>query len=171
MFSFQPPLDDCGKNPPIFNSAVEPICIVTRACGQKQPNVFYNDPGFSDQLYNFDVILHSIDRGCNLCKRKHPAPTLNNVDPTFLSIYNEAKHGQKLHSKLNILHLDKLLKPLSIVLFKIIGLCLMIRASSSLLGITHASLVQALSVLLRANALLPSKNWITSGRSTMVNGF
>jgi hypothetical protein len=54
-----------------------------------------------------DTIIHSIHGGCILCKRKHPAPSLDNVDPAFFSVYNDAKHGNKLHSKLNLSHLNK----------------------------------------------------------------
>ena len=35
------------------------------------------------------------------------APALNVVDPAFLSIYDKAKHGQKLRSELDLSHLDK----------------------------------------------------------------
>ena len=102
-----PPLADCGKNPPTFHPSTEPIRVATRTRGRKRQNVLYDNRGFPDQSHNFDVILHSIHGGCVLCKRKHPAPSLDDVDPAFLSIYNEAKHGQKLHSELNLSHLDK----------------------------------------------------------------
>jgi hypothetical protein len=32
---------------------------------------------------------------------------LDDVDPAFLSIYDEAKHGSELRSELNLSHLDK----------------------------------------------------------------
>ena len=35
------------------------------------------------------------------------APALDVVDPAILSIYDEAKHGQKLRSELDLSHLDK----------------------------------------------------------------
>ena len=36
-----------------------------------------------------DVILHIIHGGCVLCKHKYPAPAFDDVDPAFLSIYDE----------------------------------------------------------------------------------
>ena len=104
---FWPPPADCGKNPPTFHPSPKPIRVVERTCGQKGPNVFYDNRGFPDQSHDFDVILHIIHGGCVLCKRKHPAPALDDVDPAFLSIYDKAKHGPKLNSELDLSHLDK----------------------------------------------------------------
>ena len=113
----RPPPDDCGENPPSFHPSPEPIRVVTRKRGRKRPNVFYDDRGFPDQSHDFDVILHSIHGGCVLRKLKHPAPALDNVDPAFLSIYDEAKHGQKLRSELDLSHLDK---PTQILVYRLI---------------------------------------------------
>ncbi len=103
----QPPPEDCGDSPPTFSPSVEPIRVATRSRGRKRPNVFYDDRGFPDQSHNFDVILHSIHGGSVLRKHKHPAPALDNEDTAFLSIYDEAKHGSKLRSELDLSHLDK----------------------------------------------------------------
>ena len=113
----RPPPDDCGDSPPTFPPSAEPIRVATRSRGRKRPNVFYDDRGFPDQSHDFDVILHSIHGGSVLRKRKHPAPALDDVDPAFLSIYDEAKHGSKLRSELDLSHLDK---PTQVIVYRLI---------------------------------------------------
>jgi hypothetical protein len=70
-------------------------------------NVFYNDHRFPDQSHDFNVILQNINGGCILQKRKHPAPSINNLDPCFASKYYKAKHGAKLQSNLDLSYLDE----------------------------------------------------------------
>jgi hypothetical protein len=75
--------------------------------GSKQAkNVFQDDRGFPDQSHKFDTILHSINGGCILCKRKHPAPPLNTIDPNFHAVYDKALLGAKLRKELDLSHLD-----------------------------------------------------------------
>jgi hypothetical protein len=85
----------------------EPIQVVTQSCRIKRKNVFYDDRDFPDQSHDFDVILHDINGGCILQKCKHPAPSLDDLDPCFGSTYCEAKHGAKLRSNLDLSHLDE----------------------------------------------------------------
>jgi hypothetical protein len=102
-------LPDSYPAPPIFTASdptAEPICVAPRSCGKKRPNVFYNDRGFPDQSHDFDVVLHNIDGGCILCKRKHPTPPLNKIDPSFFAWYDETTHGAKLRKELDLSHLD-----------------------------------------------------------------
>jgi hypothetical protein len=81
------------------------ICVAARVRGKKYQNAFYNDWGYPDQSHEFDVILHNIDGGTIVCKRKHPAPPLNKVDPTFFVKYDKAIHGATLRKFINLLHL------------------------------------------------------------------
>ena len=74
--------------------------------GKKRQNVLYDDRGYPDQLHDFDVLLHNIDRGTILQKRKHPTPPLNKIDPRFFSVYDEAAHGATLRKLLDLLHSD-----------------------------------------------------------------
>jgi hypothetical protein len=75
-------------------------------CGKKHQNIFYGDHGYPDQSHEFDVILHNIDGGTILRKRKHPAPPLDEIDPKFFAVYNEAAHGKNLRKQLDLSHLD-----------------------------------------------------------------
>ncbi len=53
---------------------------------KRAKNVFHDDRGFPDQSHEFDTILHSINGGCILCKQKHPAPPINEIDPKFHAV-------------------------------------------------------------------------------------
>jgi hypothetical protein len=95
--------------PPIFiavNPTAEPIKVALRLRGKKRQNVFYDNRGFANQSHKFDVILHNIDGGCILRKCKHPAPSLDDIDPLFYSTYVAAIHGAKLHRELDLSHFD-----------------------------------------------------------------
>jgi len=69
-------------------------------------NVFHDDRGFPDQLHEFDTVLHNINGGCILRKRKHPAPLIDDIDPKSHTVYDETLHGAKLRKELNLSHLD-----------------------------------------------------------------
>ncbi len=76
--------------------------------GSKQAkNVFHDDRGFPNQSHEFDTILHNINSGCILCKRKHPAPPLDTINPNF---HDKALHGAKLREELDLSHLDPYLQ-------------------------------------------------------------
>ena len=92
----------------MFNADVptgEPIRVARKIKGRKRPNVFLDDRGFPDQSHEFDVILHNVDGGPILRRRKHPAPPLDDIDPRFHSVYDEALHGDKLRKELDLSHL------------------------------------------------------------------
>ena len=74
--------------------------------GKKRQNVFNDDRGYPDQLHDFDVLLHNIDGGTILQKCKHLAPPLNEIDPRFFAVYDEAAHGATLRKLLDLSHLD-----------------------------------------------------------------
>jgi hypothetical protein len=61
--------------------------------GKKRKNVFIDDRGFSDQSDEFDTLLHSLDGGPMLRKRRHPAPAFDDIDPAFNFAFDEALHG------------------------------------------------------------------------------
>ena len=78
--------------PSIFTStdpSGEPIRVPCKIRGKKRPNVFLDDRGFPDQSHKFDVILHNVQGGPILRKRKHDAPPLNDIDPHFHLQYVE----------------------------------------------------------------------------------
>ena len=108
------PPDDCP--PPAFtlhdrpsSQPGEPIRVARKIRGRKCPNVFLDDRGFPDQSHEFDVVLHNINGGPILRCRKHPAPNLDDVDPKFASTYDEATHGKRLCTDLNLSHLEPLI--------------------------------------------------------------
>ncbi len=74
-------------------------------CHPKLQNVFYNDRRFPDQSDEFDHLLHNIDGGVILCKKKHPQPPFDVNDPTFNYKIDESLHGDKIKSKLSVNHL------------------------------------------------------------------
>ncbi len=100
-------LPDSGPYP-MFNADMptgEPIRVARKIKGRKRPNVILDDRGFPDQSHEFDVILHNVDGGPILRRRKHPAPPLDDIDPRFHSVYDEALHGEKLRKELDLSHL------------------------------------------------------------------
>ena len=73
---------------------------------RKSENVFLDERGYPDQSDEFDKLLHNVDGGTILRKRKHAAPPLNDIDPAFASPYVEAKHGERLRKELDVSHLE-----------------------------------------------------------------
>ncbi len=53
------------------------------------------------------MLLHNTDGGTVLCKRKHPAPALDGINPCFESTYCKATHGARLQTELDLSHLDR----------------------------------------------------------------
>jgi hypothetical protein len=75
-------------------------------CRRKSRNVFYDDRGFPDQSNDFDHLLHNIDGGVILRKKKHPQPSLDIINPTFNYQFNATLHAEKLKSELLLEHLS-----------------------------------------------------------------
>ena len=95
--------------PGVFTStdpSGEPIRVARKIRGKKRPNVFLDDRGFPDQSHEFNVILHNVEGGPILRKRKHAAPPLDDIDPCFVSHYDEKIHGEKLRNEIDLSHLD-----------------------------------------------------------------
>jgi hypothetical protein len=78
----------------------EPICVARKIKGKKRPNVFLDNCRFSNQSHEYGIILHNVRGGPILCKLKHPAPPIDDIDPHFRSHYGKAHHGNKLQGKL-----------------------------------------------------------------------
>jgi hypothetical protein len=85
-----------------------PIRVTPKMKGNsgKRKNVFLDDRGFPDQSDEFNSLLHNIDGGTILRKRRHPAPNLDDVDPRFHAVYDEKLHGEQLRTNLDLSHLD-----------------------------------------------------------------
>ncbi len=74
-------------------------------CRCKLRNVFYDDCGFPNQSDEFDHLLHNIDGGVILRKKKHPQPPLGVNNPMFNYKFDDSLQGDKIKSKLSIDHL------------------------------------------------------------------
>ncbi len=66
---------------------------------KKARNIFFDDRGFPDEL------LHNIDGGVVLRKKKFDAPALDQDDPNFDYAFDESLHGDRLCQELNLSHL------------------------------------------------------------------
>ncbi len=62
--------------------------------GKRRSKVFLYNNEFPDQTHEFDIILHNSKGEPILCKRKHPAPPLDNIDPCFEAHYDKACHAE-----------------------------------------------------------------------------
>ena len=85
-----------------------PIRVAPNAKRSRRPqNVFMDDRGYPDLSDEFDTLLHNHTGGHVLRKRKHPAPALDDIDPTFNHQFDEARHGKLLRETLKVSHLPK----------------------------------------------------------------
>ena len=57
-------------------------------------NVFYDNRGFPDESYNYDHLLHNINDGVILRRKKFSTPPLDVDDPTFNCAYSKKLHGE-----------------------------------------------------------------------------
>jgi hypothetical protein len=74
--------------------------------GRRESHLAYTcRPGFPDQSDKFDHLLHNIDGGVILRKKKHPQPPLNFDDPMFNYKFDESIHAKKIKSELLLDHL------------------------------------------------------------------
>ena len=73
---------------------------------KKARNVFYDDRGFPDQSSDYDNLLHNIDGGVVLRRRKFVAPTLDIDDPLFNFTFSEDRDGPQLAKDLDLSHLE-----------------------------------------------------------------
>ncbi len=73
---------------------------------KKARNVFYNDCGFPDESAAYNHLLHNVDGGVVLRKKKFDAPALDQDDPEFNYTFSEADHGERLKNELDLSHLS-----------------------------------------------------------------
>ena len=68
---------------------------------KKARNVFFDNRGFPDESDAYDHLLHNIDGGVVLRKKKFDAPALDQDDPDFNYAFDESLHGDRLRQELN----------------------------------------------------------------------
>jgi hypothetical protein len=78
-----------------------------KSCSAKRArNVFFDDRGFPDESDDYDNLLHNINGGVILQKKKFPMPSIDSVDPEFNWEYSDKLHKEKLRNDLNLSHLS-----------------------------------------------------------------
>ena len=104
-----PSITDNTNRPEDLSS---PIRVAPKPKRRKRGNnVFFDDRGFPDQSDEFDSLLHNVDGGVILRKRRHAAPALDDIDPNFATTYDDAIHGERLLKELDLSHLDNDIVP------------------------------------------------------------
>jgi hypothetical protein len=73
---------------------------------KRSKNVFFDNHGFPNESEEYDQLLHNINGGVILRKKKFPTPPLDNIDPEFNWVYSEELHGEKLRTGLDLSHLS-----------------------------------------------------------------
>jgi hypothetical protein len=68
--------------------------------------VFFVNWGFPDDSNEYDKVLHNIDGGVTVRKKKFPTPPIDVVDPVFDWEYSDELHGDKLRTNLDVSHLS-----------------------------------------------------------------
>ena len=93
---------------PVDTSVRAPIRVAPKPAARsskKSRNVFYDDRGHPDESDEFDQLLHTIDGGTILRKKKFPTPPIDVDDPTFNHTFSKELHGDLLRSQLDLSHL------------------------------------------------------------------
>ncbi len=93
-----------SETPPHSPIRVSPKSKASNA--KRARNVFYDNRGFPDESEAYDELLHNIDGGVILRKKKFPTPPLDVEDPAFNWVYSDELHGDKLKTELDLSHLD-----------------------------------------------------------------
>jgi hypothetical protein len=73
---------------------------------ERSKNVFFDNRRFPNESEEYDQLLHNINGGVILQKKKFPTPLLNDIDPEFNWVYLEELHGEKLRTGLDLSHLS-----------------------------------------------------------------
>ena len=68
--------------------------------------MFFENWGFSDDSDEYDKLLHNIDGGVIVQKKKFPTLPIDVTDPIFNWEYSDELHGGKLRTNLDISHLS-----------------------------------------------------------------
>jgi hypothetical protein len=85
-----------SKSPDVTPAPIRPV---HRQKGKRRPNVFTDDRGFPDVSDEFDTLLHNIEGGAVLRRRKHPSRDLSDIDPKFNVPYIEELHGKQFREE------------------------------------------------------------------------
>jgi hypothetical protein len=86
-----------------------PIRVVPEPalCAKKKArNVFYDNNGFPDESDAYDHLLHNINGGVVLRKKKFDTPVLDLDDRVFDFVYSKDKHGKHLKKELDLSYLQ-----------------------------------------------------------------
>ncbi len=100
------PLPSFAVEVPITKPTTKPIRAARKIRGKKWTNLLLEDCEHPNQSNKFGILLHNVKGGPILCKCKHPAPPLDDIDPRFKAHYDEATHGTRLRQELDLTHLD-----------------------------------------------------------------
>jgi hypothetical protein len=73
---------------------------------EKARNVFFDDWGFPNDSDKCNKLLHNIEGGKFLQKKKFLTPPIDVIDPVFNWEYSNELHGDKLWTNLDISHLS-----------------------------------------------------------------
>jgi hypothetical protein len=73
---------------------------------KRSKNEFFDNCRFPDESEEYDQLLHNIDGGIILRKKKFSTPPLDDIDPEFNWVYSEELHVEKLRTGLDLSHLS-----------------------------------------------------------------
>jgi hypothetical protein len=94
---------------PVSPSNPAPIRVAPKMAMKSQKkaqNVFYDNHGFPDETDAYNNLLHNVDGGVVLRKKKFDAPPLDQDDPGFHYTFNKSEHGERLCQELDLSHLS-----------------------------------------------------------------
>ncbi len=97
-----PPVGEPPSKPAPIRVVPKPAMCVRK----KARNMFYDDRGFPDESDAYNHLLHNVDGGVVLHKKKFDAPALDQDDPEFNYIFSKADHGDRLKNELDLSHLS-----------------------------------------------------------------
>jgi hypothetical protein len=72
---------------------------------KKARNVFFDDRGFPDESDAYDHLLHNIEGGVVLRRKKFDTPALDQDNPDFHYSFDKSLHGNRPRQELNLSHL------------------------------------------------------------------
>ena len=64
----------------------------------------FDDRGFPHPDDEWDSLLPDVKAGNLIRKRRHAAPRLGDIDPSFGEEFDDGKHGEMLRTDLNVSH-------------------------------------------------------------------
>ena len=115
---------DVPKPPPVWVAARRRGRKGSKQGQRKRPRYaspLFDDRGFPHPDDEWDSLLPDVKAGHLIRKRKHAAPKLGDIDPSFGEEFVDGKHGKMLRKDLNISHLPPNHQAQSIAVIKSIG--------------------------------------------------